>query len=98
MAVVPGYVEKLLACFVEQSPGEKAQPTPEIEQPLLDPLSEREIEVLRYLATGMTNPQIADELVIAVSTVHSHCKSIYSKLSVHSRWEAMQRAQELGII
>jgi LuxR family maltose regulon positive regulatory protein len=64
----------------------------------IDPLSERELEVLRLLATGMSNPEIADELVVAVSTVRSHCKNIYGKLSVHKRWDAVQRAQELGLI
>ena len=67
-------------------------------QPLIDPLSERELEVLRLLATGLSNPEIADELVVAVSTVRSHCKSIYGKLNVHKRWDAVQRAQELGLI
>jgi LuxR family maltose regulon positive regulatory protein len=67
-------------------------------QPLLDPLSEREMDVLRLLATGMSNPEIADALVVAVSTVRSHLKSIYSKLDVHKRWDAVQRAQDLGLL
>ena len=97
--MAPGYVAKLLASFSGESSVElEALPTTEVTQPLLDPLSERELEVLRLLATGLTNPEIADELVIAVSTVHSHCKSIYGKLNVHRRWDAVQRAQELGII
>ena len=62
------------------------------------PVSERELDVLRLLATDLSNPEIADELYIAVSTVRSHCKSIYGKLDVHKRWDAVHRAVELGLI
>ena len=61
-------------------------------------LSERELEVLRLLAAGLSNPEIAERLVVAVSTVRSHCKSIYGKLGVHRRWDAVQRARALGLI
>ncbi len=67
-------------------------------QPLLDPLSEREIAVLRLLAADLSSPEIAAELTIAVSTVRSHMKNIYSKLGVHSRYEAVLRAQELHLL
>jgi len=97
--VAPAYVARLLAAFdaagpEEMVPGDQRGPA----QPLIEPLSEREMEVLRLLAIGMSNPEIADDLVVAVSTVHSHCKSIYGKLNVHRRWDAVQRAQELGLI
>jgi LuxR family maltose regulon positive regulatory protein len=65
---------------------------------LVDPLSEREIEVLRLLQTNLSSPEIADELVIAVSTVRTHIKNIYSKLGVHSRTQAVDEAKDLGII
>jgi LuxR family maltose regulon positive regulatory protein len=61
-------------------------------------LSERELEVLRLLAAGLSNPEIANELVISENTVRSHCKSIFGKLNVHKRWEAAHRAQELGLL
>jgi LuxR family maltose regulon positive regulatory protein len=64
----------------------------------VEPLSERELEVLRLLAVGLSNPEIAADLVVAASTVHSHCKSIYGKLGVHRRWDAVQRARELSLI
>jgi LuxR family maltose regulon positive regulatory protein len=67
-------------------------------QPLLEPLSERELEVLRLLATGRSNPEIGQELFIATSTVRSHLKNIYGKLNVHRRWDAVQRAEELGLL
>ncbi len=65
---------------------------------VIESLSEREIEVLRYLSTHLTSNEIADNLYIAASTVRSHIKNIYTKLGVHSRKEAVTRAQELDLI
>jgi LuxR family maltose regulon positive regulatory protein len=97
--IAPAYVAKLLAALGRPESAESgAEPSHPHAQPLIEPLSERELEVLRLLANGMSNPEIADELVVAVSTVRSHCKSIYGKLDVHKRWDAVQRAQELGLI
>jgi LuxR family maltose regulon positive regulatory protein len=67
-------------------------------QPLIEPLSERELEVLRIVATGASNKEIAQTLFIAVGTVKQHLKSIYGKLDVHSRTEAVHRARKLGIL
>jgi LuxR family maltose regulon positive regulatory protein len=65
---------------------------------LVDPLSKRELEVLRLLPTYLSSSEIADQLCIAPSTVRSHIKHIYSKLQVHGRAEAVQRAEELALI
>jgi LuxR family maltose regulon positive regulatory protein len=65
---------------------------------LVEPLSERELEVLRLLATTLSGPQIADELVISLSTLRSHTKSIYSKLDVHSRLDAVAQGIALGLL
>jgi LuxR family maltose regulon positive regulatory protein len=92
--VAPAYVAKLLAAFGSESAKAALPQT----RSLVEPLSERELVVLRLLAGGLSNPEIAGELVIAASTVHSHCKSIFGKLGVHNRWDAVQRARELGII
>jgi LuxR family maltose regulon positive regulatory protein len=93
------YVARLLAAFGgSESAENEAESSSPYTQPFLEPLSQRELEVLRLLAAGMSNPEIADELIVAVSTVRSHCKSIYGKLDVHKRWDAVQRAQELGLI
>ena len=54
--------------------------------------------MLRLLTTTLSAPEIAEELVISVNTVRSHIKSIYSKLDVHRRMEAVQRAEELGLL
>jgi LuxR family maltose regulon positive regulatory protein len=60
-------------------------------------LSERELEVLSLLRTRLTVPELAQELCVAESTLRSHIKSIYSKLGVHRRVDAVQRAEELGL-
>jgi LuxR family maltose regulon positive regulatory protein len=97
--IAPAYAATLLAGFARPESAEaEMKPSYPDDQPLLEPLSQRELEVLRLLATGMSNPEIATNLVVAVSTVRSHCKNIYGKLNVHSRWDAVQRAQELGLI
>ena len=65
---------------------------------LVEPLSQRELEILRLLKTELSGPEIARELVIGLSTVRTHTKSIYSKLNVNNRRAAVQRAIELGLI
>jgi LuxR family maltose regulon positive regulatory protein len=68
------------------------------QQSLLEPLSKRELEVLRLLSSSLTGPQIADQLSISVGTFRSHTKSIYGKLGVHSRIEAVERARDLELV
>jgi LuxR family maltose regulon positive regulatory protein len=99
--VAPDYVVKLLGA----APGGLGEPVsserevkPSPSQPLIEPLSDREVEVLRLMAGGLSNPEIAAELYVAVSTIQTHCKNIYGKLGVHRRWDAVRRAQELGLI
>jgi LuxR family maltose regulon positive regulatory protein len=65
---------------------------------LVEPLSSREEEVLRLTAAGLSAPEIADELVIAVGTVRAHLKSIYGKLEVHNRVQAAEAARRLGLL
>lgn len=88
--IAPGYVSRLLTAF---------GPSPQAgAQPLLEPLSERELSVLRLLAKGLSNPEIGARLFISLPTVKSHTRNIYGKLGVHSREEAVARAEALGII
>jgi LuxR family maltose regulon positive regulatory protein len=104
--IEPEYVEKLLDAFeMEQQKKErriKEETTLSIEQiqpaHLAEPLSEREQEVLRLLATELSSTEIAQKLFVSMNTVRSHIKSIYSKLNVHSRYEAMERARELKLL
>lgn len=67
-------------------------------QPLVDPLSARELEVLRLIAVGLSNREIAEELVIALGTVKRHTNHIYGKLGVGSRTQAIAKAGELGLL
>jgi LuxR family maltose regulon positive regulatory protein len=90
--IAPQYVARLLDAFRPI-----AGPGP-ANQELVEPLSERERDVLRLLATDLDGPGIAAELVVGLSTVRSHTKSIYGKLGVHSRRAAVRRAQDLGIL
>ena len=69
-----------------------------IPQPLVESLSERELEVLRLMATGLKYQEIAEELVVSVNTVRHHTRNIYGKLNVNSRAQAIARAQDLGIL
>ncbi len=65
---------------------------------LLDPLSVRELEVLHLIANGDSNYEIAEQLVLAVSTVKRHVSNIFSKLGVTNRTQAVARAQEFRIL
>jgi ATP/maltotriose-dependent transcriptional regulator MalT len=65
---------------------------------LIEPLTDRELEVLQLLVRGLSNQAIANELVVAVGTVKRHLNSIFTKLEVQSRLEASARARELGLV
>jgi LuxR family maltose regulon positive regulatory protein len=90
------YVTQLLAVMNRQRGDETAIPDPH--QLLIEPLSKRELEVLRLLAIGHTNQAVADELIIAVSTVKKHVNNIFGKLGVGSRTQAVSRARELDLL
>lgn len=65
---------------------------------LAEPLSSREVEVLRLIDQGLSNPEIAEKLVLAPSTVKTHINNIYGKLGVQSRTQAIKRAREIGLL
>jgi LuxR family transcriptional regulator, maltose regulon positive regulatory protein len=90
-AVLPDYVAALLAAFGEGLPSPALEPLPE-------PLTAREQEVLELLAAGLTNRQIAEQLVISPQTVKKHTGSIYGKLGVNNRTGAVARAREVGLL
>jgi LuxR family maltose regulon positive regulatory protein len=91
--MMPGYVTKLLSEFGTQAGEALAR-----EQPLIEPLSARELEVLRQLATGKSNDEIASALVIATGTVKRHLNNIFGKLNVQNRTQCVARARELRLI
>ncbi|MBU0494358.1 MAG: LuxR C-terminal-related transcriptional regulator [Chloroflexi bacterium] len=90
--IAPAYVGQLLAAFEASEP--ETIPT----QPLVEPLSERELEVLGLIAQGLSNREIAGRLVISLSTVKGHTANIYGKLGVNSRTQAVAQARALGIL
>jgi LuxR family maltose regulon positive regulatory protein len=99
--IIPDYSGKLLAAIKarkQMSQGKSSLATSPSPQPLTDPLSERVLEVLRLLKSDLSGPEIARELVIALSTVRSHTKSIYSKLNVNNRRTAVKEAEKLDLI
>ncbi len=65
---------------------------------MIEPLSERELEVLRLLGTELNGPEIARELVVSLNTMRTHTKSIYSKLGMNNRRAAVRRAEELDLL
>ena len=91
------YAGKLLAALEIEMKDER-RATASAPSSLVETLSERELEVLRLLTTHLSSTEIAEELFIAASTVRSHIKSIYGKLDVHTRREAVARAQDLGLL
>jgi LuxR family maltose regulon positive regulatory protein len=101
------YALRLLAQFGAERPaplagvpaaGHAARPAESAPQAPVEPLSERELEVLALIALGRTNPQIARQLVVAPGTVKAHASHIYRKLDVTNRTEAVARARQLGLI
>ncbi len=101
--IAPTYVGRLLVAFdTSESASEYgsigATPTHTHSQPLIEPLSEREIEVLQLIAEGLSNREIARKLFLSMSTVKVHTYNIYSKLGVHSRTQAVAKARALGIL
>ena len=65
---------------------------------LVEPLSERELEVLRLLVGGLSKPEMAARLFLSVNTLRAHTATIYRKLDVHNRFQAAVRAKELGLL
>jgi LuxR family maltose regulon positive regulatory protein len=90
------YVAKLLAAFQQPTPSRTSHGTNPV--PLVEPLSEREREVMRLLGTELKGPEIARALFISLNTLRTHTKSIFSKLGAHNRRTAVRRAKELGLL
>ena len=99
--ITPTYIQQLLAALETWGCPQPKAPTAAgvpASQPLIEPLSQRELEILRLLNTELSGPEIARELVVALSTVRTHTKRIYRKLNVTNRRAAVNRATELELI
>jgi LuxR family transcriptional regulator, maltose regulon positive regulatory protein len=89
------FINRLLGSFPYPQP---AQSGGSVHQALIEPLTERELEVLRFLAEGQTIAEIAHTLYLSPNTLKAHTNTIYSKLDVHSRLQAVNKARELGLL
>lgn len=106
--IMPDYIGKLLASFKQEiqaqrlapdlQKSEASQVPNKPNQPLNEPLSQRELEILKLIARGLSNQEIAKQLFLALSTVKGHNRSIFDKLQVKSRTEAVAHARELGLV
>jgi LuxR family maltose regulon positive regulatory protein len=97
--IAPAHARRLLAAFPaaqpEQADGSRTHAP---ERKLIEPLSDRELEVLQLVAEGLRNRDIADRLFLSLNTVKAHTRNIYGKLNVHSRTQAVARSQTLGLL
>ena len=107
--MLPDYVARLRAAFGNATEDERwttedqqgvLDPPSSVLRPLslVEPLSQRELEVLRLIAQGLSNEQIGERLFLALSTVKGHTGRIFGKLGVQRRTEAVARARELGLL
>jgi len=100
---VKEYVHKLLAAFDDKNDFHPSHlhfaqaQVSFIPQPLVEPLSERELEVLRLLRTELSGPEIARKLIVSLNTLRTHTKNIFNKLGVNNRRAAVRRAEELNL-
>lgn len=92
------YADRLLAAFPAGPTQARVSPVPTRAAPFLEPLRDRELEVLRLIAQGYSNQEIAAKLVVGVSTVKTHINHLFQKLDVASRTQAIARARELGLL
>ena len=99
--IMPEYVAKLLAAFESEKPKIDDKPelsTAPLGQPLKEPLSRRELEVLQLMAEGLSNREIGERLFLALDTIKGHNRIIFGKLQVQRRTEAVARAREWGLL
>ncbi|HEX9384722.1 MAG TPA: tetratricopeptide repeat protein [Anaerolineales bacterium] len=99
--MMPDYISKLLAVFEAEQKGSAGE-SPHLalasSQRLIEPLSERELEVLRLLRTELNGPEVARGLMVSLNTLRTHTKNIYNKLGVNNRRAAIRRAEELDLL
>jgi LuxR family maltose regulon positive regulatory protein len=96
--ILPDYTARLLAVVEAGKQQREDESDAAPAQPLIEPLSQRELEVLRLIAQGLSNQAIGERLFLALDTVKGHNRRIYDKLRVQRRTEAVARARELGLL
>jgi LuxR family maltose regulon positive regulatory protein len=96
--IMPDYTGKLLAVFDAEEHEIEGKSYLPPAQPLIEPLSQRELEVLQLMALGLSNREISERLFLALSTVKGHNRRIFGKLEVQRRTEAVARGRELGLL
>jgi len=96
--IMPDYTSKLLAVFDAETQRSEDRSYLSKAQPLIEPLSQRELEVLQLIAEGLSNREIGERLFLALITVKGHNQRIFGKLQVQRRTEAVARARELGLL
>jgi LuxR family maltose regulon positive regulatory protein len=96
--IMTGYTGKLLAILKEETRQRANSSDLPTIQPLIEPLSQRELEVLRLVAQGFSNREISERLFLALPTVKGYNRTIFNKLQVHRRTEAVARAREFDLL
>jgi LuxR family maltose regulon positive regulatory protein len=96
--IMPDYTGKLLAAFESEKMKSADNPDASFAQPLIEPLSQRELEVLKLLRSDLSGPEIALQLSVSINTFRTHTKNIFIKLGVNDRRAAIRRAEEINII
>jgi LuxR family maltose regulon positive regulatory protein len=97
--ISPEYVQKLLAAFPNVEPEKELMSKPIVsDSEWIEPLSEREIEVLQLIAEGLSRQEVAEKLFLSLNTVKTHARNIYSKLGVNNQMQAVGKARGLGLL
>ena len=97
--IAPDYIQRLLAAFPDdKSEQMHSTQTQSHESEWIEPLSERELEVLHLIAEGLSRQEIAAKLVLSLNTVKTHARNIYSKLGVNNQMQAVGKARALGLL
>ena len=97
--IAPRYVQKLLAAFPDVEPEKEHLNQPvDSDSEWIEPLSERELEVLQLIAEGLSRQEIASQLILSLNTVKTHARNIFSKLGVNNQMQAVGKARGLGLL
>jgi LuxR family maltose regulon positive regulatory protein len=96
--MMPDYTRKLLAAYESEEQEHEGNRYPPASQSLVEPLSQRELEVLQLISQGLSNSEISERLFLALDTVKGHNRKIFGKLQAQRRTEAIARARELGLL